>query len=82
MQCPHCGESVDRGLATRHPYVWHITIAGMLFPPIALILGIVFVTRTEAVDRDLGVQLLWIFVILAIIAPALIFLMISQAAPP
>jgi len=44
--------------ANQHESYWTFTILAILFPPIALLLGIVFMTKDNKLDRKLGEHLL------------------------
>ena len=59
VKCKHCGTMLSqnnnkRVQANQHPSYWAFTILGLLLPIVGVIIGIVFLTKQDLLERKLG----------------------------
>lgn len=58
IKCKYCGSMLNqnnnRVQAKHHPSYWSFTILGLLLPIVGIIVGIVYLTKQDLLERKLG----------------------------
>lgn len=83
IKCKHCDSilSVENNQisknsnhkikATSHPSYWTFTILGLLLPIVGIVVGIIYLTKENELDRKLGEHIIAISILGAILGYAL-----------